>query len=89
MNGISKCSSSEYSEDDPFGRMLSFVTAGVEERDPQAGLVAGIQSKARKGLLEQTSVKRDLLYGQKRPVICGLLRTCPLVFGAAFLTNIC
>ena len=50
MNGISKCSSSEYSEDDPFGRMLSFVTAGVEEGDPKACLVTGIQSQPCKRL---------------------------------------
>ena len=27
---------------------------------------------------DRTSVKRDLLEGQKRPTICGLLRACPL-----------
>jgi hypothetical protein len=26
---------------------------------------------------DQTSVKRDLLWGQKRPTICGLLRALP------------
>jgi hypothetical protein len=29
---------------------------------------------------DQSSVKRDLLHGQKRPTICGLLRACPRIF---------